>query len=39
MSTTIRAARPGEAGLVLGFIRELAAYERLAHEVTATEAE
>jgi GNAT superfamily N-acetyltransferase len=39
MSTTIRAARPGEADLVLGFIRELAAYERLAHEVTATEAE
>jgi GNAT superfamily N-acetyltransferase len=36
---TIRRARPGEAGLVLGFIRELAAYERLAHEVRANEAE
>jgi len=36
---TIRRARPGEAGLVLRFIRELAAYERLAHEVSASEAE
>lgn len=39
MTLAIRPARPGEAGLVLGFIRELAEYERLAHEVVATEAE
>ena len=35
---TIRAARPGEAGVVLGFIRALAAYEKLEHEVEADEA-
>ena len=34
----IRPARPGEAGLVLGFVRELAEYEKLTHEVDATEA-
>ena len=34
----IRPARPGEAGLVLALVRELADYERLAHEVDATEA-
>jgi diamine N-acetyltransferase len=34
----IRPARPGDAGLVLGFVRELADYERLTHEVDATEA-
>ena len=38
MSLAIRPARPGEAGLVLSFIRELADYEKLAHEVEATEA-
>jgi GNAT superfamily N-acetyltransferase len=38
MSVAIRPARPGEAGLVLSFIRELAEYEKLAHEVEATEA-
>ncbi len=38
MTLSIRPARPGEAGLVLGFIRELAAYEKLAHEVEADEA-
>jgi len=38
MSLRVRAARPGDAALVLGFIRELAAYERLAHEVDADEA-
>jgi diamine N-acetyltransferase len=38
MSLTIRPARPGEAGLVLSFVRELAEYEKLAHEVEATEA-
>lgn len=34
----IRPARPGEAGVVLAFIRALADYEKLEHEVTATEA-
>ena len=37
-SATIRRARPGEAGLVMSFVRELAAYEKLSHEVEATEA-
>jgi GNAT superfamily N-acetyltransferase len=36
---SIRPAAPGEMALVLGFIRELALYERLAHEVVATEAD
>jgi GNAT superfamily N-acetyltransferase len=36
VSLTIRPAVAGEAQLVLGFIRELAEYERLAHEVDAT---
>ncbi len=35
---TIRAARPADVPLVLAFIRELAAYERLAEQVVATEA-
>ena len=39
MTLSIRSARPGEAGLVLGFIRELAEYEKLLHEVVASEAE
>jgi GNAT superfamily N-acetyltransferase len=39
MSLIIRRARPGEAGLVLSFIRELAEYERLLHEVEASEAD
>jgi GNAT superfamily N-acetyltransferase len=38
MSLSIRPARPGEAGLVLQFVRELAEYEKLTHEVEATEA-
>lgn len=33
----IRSARPGDAPLILNFIRELASYEKLSHEVTATE--
>lgn len=37
MTLTIRPARPGEAGLVLSFVKALAEYERLAHEVDATE--
>ena len=36
MSVAIRPAVPRDAELVLTFIRELAAYERLAHEVDAT---
>ena len=39
MSLTIRPARPDEAGLVLGFIKELAEYEKLLHEVAATQAD
>jgi GNAT superfamily N-acetyltransferase len=38
MSIAIRRARPDEAGLVLSFVRELAEYEKLLHEVEATEA-
>ena len=38
MSLSIRPVRPGEAGLVLQFVRELAEYEKLTHEVEATEA-
>ncbi|MGY0572319.1 N-acetyltransferase family protein [Bradyrhizobium sp. RDM12] len=38
MSLNIRRARPGEAGLVLDFVCELAEYEKLSHEVEATEA-
>ena len=34
----IRGARPDEAGVVLALIRELADYEKLLHEVEATEA-
>jgi GNAT superfamily N-acetyltransferase len=37
-SLTIRPARKGEAGLVLQFVRELAEYEKLSHDVVATEA-
>jgi GNAT superfamily N-acetyltransferase len=33
----IRAAAPGDAGLILAFIRELAEYEKLSHEVKAGE--
>lgn len=39
MTLLIRPARPDEAGLVLGFIRELAVYEKLPDAVIATEAE
>jgi GNAT superfamily N-acetyltransferase len=35
----VRPARPQEAALVLRFIRELAEYERLLHEVKTTEAD
>jgi diamine N-acetyltransferase len=39
MSLSIRRARLGEAGVVLDFVRELAEYEKLSHEVAATEAD
>lgn len=39
MSLSIRPAQPGEAALVLDFIRKLAEYEKLSHEVEATEAD
>jgi GNAT superfamily N-acetyltransferase len=39
MSLSIRRAEERDAALVFGFIRELAEYERLAHEVDATEAD
>jgi GNAT superfamily N-acetyltransferase len=35
---TVRPATPADVPLILAFIRELAEYEKLAHEVTATEA-
>ena len=37
VGTTIRSAEPSDTSLILSFIRELAEYERLAHEVVATE--
>jgi GNAT superfamily N-acetyltransferase len=39
MSLTIRRARSDEAGLVYAFVHELAEYEKLLHEVEATEAD
>ncbi|MDE2330773.1 MAG: GNAT family N-acetyltransferase [Bradyrhizobium sp.] len=39
MSLSIRRARPGETGLVLSLLRELAECEKLSHEVQATEAD
>jgi len=36
---TVRPASPGEMPQVLAFIRELARYERLEHQVSATEAD
>lgn len=39
MSLTLRPARPDDADLVLRFIRELAEYERLLHEVKTTRAD
>lgn len=35
----IRAAAPADAPLIMGFIRELAEYERLSHAVEASEAD
>lgn len=34
---TIRAATPADVPTILGFVRELAEYERMSHEVVATE--
>jgi GNAT superfamily N-acetyltransferase len=39
MSLSIRRARSDEVGLVLALVRELADYEKLLHEVVATEAQ
>lgn len=36
---SIRSATPADAGLVLGFVRALAEYENLLHEVQASEAD
>ena len=36
MSVTVRPARPGDAELIHGFVRELAVYEKLEHAVEAT---
>lgn len=38
MSAHLRPATPADVPLILGFIRALAAYEKLGHEVEATEA-
>jgi GNAT superfamily N-acetyltransferase len=37
MSLSIRSARPGDEAVVLAFIRKLAEYEKLSHEVVADE--
>ena len=39
MTLVLRAARPGDAALAVRLVRELAEYERLSHEVVATEAD
>lgn len=39
MGVVIRDAAPADAGLIFGFIRALADYERLLHEVEASEAD
>ncbi len=39
MSAVIRRAAPGDEAIILAFIRELAAYEKLEHEVIATESD
>src|SRR6185437_14833053 len=39
MSLNIRRARLGDTGLVLSLLRELAEYEKLSHEVEASEAD
>ena len=39
MTLAIRSATPADAALVLKFVRDLAAYEKLSHEVEAGEAD
>jgi GNAT superfamily N-acetyltransferase len=39
MSLIIRRARADDTGLICAFVRELAEYEKLSHEVEATEAD
>jgi diamine N-acetyltransferase len=39
MTLEIRPAKPGDEGLVLEFVRKLADYEKLLHEVAASEAD
>ena len=39
MTTRVRSAEPSDAALIYGFIRDLAEYERMLHEVEATEAD
>lgn len=39
MSVVIRPVRPGDAALIFSLVRELADYEKLTHEVMATEAD
>jgi GNAT superfamily N-acetyltransferase len=39
MSVTVRVASPADISLILEFIRDLAEYERLLHEVDCTEAD
>jgi len=39
MSFEIRDARPGDEATILGLIKELAAYEKLEHEVVGSEAD
>ena len=39
MSLSIRVASPADTPLILQFIRDLADYERLLHEVAITEAD
>ena len=39
MTTKVRPAKPADIGLIHGFILDLAEYEKLAHEVMATEAD
>jgi GNAT superfamily N-acetyltransferase len=39
MPPTLRPATPSDVPHILGFIRELAAYEKLEHQVVATEAQ
>jgi GNAT superfamily N-acetyltransferase len=39
MSVQVRSAQPADAALIYGFVRALAEYEKLLHEVDATEAD